>query len=222
MSDILQECRHIFWDWNGTLLNDVGIAVEAMNSMLKRRKMPVMNEDRYRDIFTFPVKDYYSLLGFDFEAESFEKLSTEFIGEFNSRINRFRLHDGVPEVLNTFKRSGVGQSILSASQERELNQAVNKMDIRDYFISVAGLNDHYAKSKVKRGEELLCELGLEPREVLLLGDTVHDYDVANAIGCRCMLIGNGHQSCRRIADCNAPVIKSVSELIGFIKGEAIA
>ena len=75
----LVQYKHIIWDWNGTLLNDGWLFVEVMNIVLKRRKMKPITLDSYREIFRFPVKDYYMKLGFDFEKESFESSGLEFI-----------------------------------------------------------------------------------------------------------------------------------------------
>ncbi len=210
------------WDWNGTLLDDVDIVIDAMNSLLKRRKLPLLDMERYKDLFTFPVKNYYARLGFDFSLEPFEELATEYISEFNSNKYLFKLHPGAGEVLGFIHGMGISQSILSASQEQELIEAVNRLNISDFFIRIAGLNNHYAISKVDRGKDLLAELGLEPDEVLLIGDTVHDYEVAKEIGCGCLLIYNGHQSYQRISGCTACMIETISEVIDFIKGEAIA
>ena len=59
----------VFWDWNGTLLDDVDVCIEAMNRLLERRGMDLISIERYRDIFDFPVKNYYEKLGFDFDNE---------------------------------------------------------------------------------------------------------------------------------------------------------
>ena len=71
--DSIKAYKHIIWDWNGTLLDDVDIVIDCMNSLLKKRNLPLLHVDKYKDIFTFPVKDYYSQLGFDFTTEPFEK-----------------------------------------------------------------------------------------------------------------------------------------------------
>jgi phosphoglycolate phosphatase len=218
----MKNYKHIIWDWNGTLLDDVHIVIEAMNGLLEKRGLPLLDPHRYKEIFTFPVRDYYFLLGFDFDAEPFEKLASEFISEFNSRKYRFRLHDGAEEVLNFIKSMGIGQSILSASLERELKADIGRLNIGGYFVRIAGLDNHYAMSKVERGKRLLADLGLEPREVLLIGDTLHDYEVSEEIACDCLLIGGGHQSYERISVCGAGVVETISEVIEFIKGEAIA
>lgn len=222
MLNSIKSYKHIIWDWNGTLLDDVNIVIEAMNSLLRRRELPLLDILKYKDIFAFPVKDYYEQLGFDFHVEPFEQLAFEYISEFNSEKHQFKLHDGVLEVLEFIKSIGVGQSILSASKEQELNDAVNKLNISKYFIRVVGLNNHYAASKLERGKELLDDLGLNPKEVLFIGDTIHDYEVAKEIGCDCLIICNGHQNFKRISSCDTNIINTISKVVDFIKGEYIA
>lgn len=220
--DVNRNYKHIIWDWNGTLLNDVRVAVDTMNRLLKIRNLQLLDIERYKDIFTFPVKDYYAQLGFDFSVDPFEMLATEYISQFNSNKHKFKLHNGVGNVLKAIKNLGVSQSILSASEEKELIEAVSELNINDYFIRIAGLTNHYAVSKVTRGKELIADLKLNPDGVLLIGDTVHDYDVSKELGCDCLLICNGHQSFRRISDCNTSVVKTISDVIDFIGTEAIA
>ena len=71
--------KHIIWDWNGTLLNDGWLFVDVMNSILTRRGMDTITLEKYREIFGFPVKDYYLKLGFNLKKEPFEKSGLEFI-----------------------------------------------------------------------------------------------------------------------------------------------
>ncbi len=214
--------KHIIWDWNGTLLNDVHIAIECMNRLLQKRHLPLLDTHRYKNIFSFPVKDYYSQLGFDFNVEPFEKLAAEYISEFRSEDNDFRLYNGTELVLEYINQLGIGQSILSASQEGELLDIVTKLKIYQYFHKVAGLNNHYAVSKMERGMDLLTELDVKPKEVLLIGDTIHDYEVANELGCDCLLISNGHQSYERVISCNTDIIQSITEVVDVLNSEAIA
>ena len=51
----------ILWDWNGTLLDDVALCVDALNRLLARYGYPQRyDRDQYRAIFGFPVQDYYA------------------------------------------------------------------------------------------------------------------------------------------------------------------
>ena len=213
MIEGLSKYKHIIWDWNGTLINDIWLVVEIMNKMLKKRNMPGIDVKKYREIFDFPVIDYYAKLGFDFSDESFEELTVEFIGEYYQRFNECKLFDKVEEVLKKIRDRGISQSILSASKEDVLIEKIKYYGIDKYFIRIIGLENHYAESKVEKGKEWIAELNLDPQDVLLMGDTAHDYIVSKHIGCDCLLIANGHYSYERLAKLGVDVIGTLKEMI---------
>ena len=137
----------IIWDWNGTLLNDVDACVESINQMLKKRSMGFLSKDDYKGIFTFPVQKYYETLDFDFEKESFEKLSVEYINLYkeNSRISL--LQEGSVDALKYFKSENYKQIIVSASEQTALENQMKQRKIYNYFDAIIGLDNIHAKSK---------------------------------------------------------------------------
>jgi len=204
--------KHIIWDWNGTLINDVWLVVEIMNKMLEKRNLSRIDSKKYREIFDFPVTKYYSKLGFDFSDESFEELTDEFISEYYTRFNKCKLFAGAEEVLKKISDMGISQSILSASKEDVLIEKIKHYGIDKYFFRIIGLENHYAESKVERGKKWIAELNLNPQDVLLIGDTIHDYDVSKHIGCDCLLVANGHHSYERLAKLGIDVIRTLKEI----------
>ena len=205
--------KHIIWDWNGTLVDDVWLVVEIMNKMLKKRNLHRIDSKKYREIFDFPVTKYYLKLGFDFSAESFEELTDEFISEYYRRFNECKLFDEVEEVLKKIRDRGISQSILSASKEDVLIEKIKHYGIDKYFCRIIGLENHYAESKVERGKKWIAKLNLNPQEVLLVGDTIHDYDVSKYIGCDCLLVANGHHNYEKLAKLGVDVISTLKEII---------
>ncbi len=66
----------ILWDWNGTLLDDVELCVDALNRLLEKHAYPQRyDRDQYRAIFGFPIEEYYVRAGFDFSRHSFAMLA---------------------------------------------------------------------------------------------------------------------------------------------------
>lgn len=64
----------VLWDWNGTLLDDVDLCVDALNRLLARFHYPQRyDKTQYREIFCFPVQDYYVRAGFDFSRTPFDE-----------------------------------------------------------------------------------------------------------------------------------------------------
>ncbi len=212
MIEKIVKYKHIIWDWNGTLINDIWLVVEIMNKMLKKRNLPRIDSKKYRDIFDFPVTKYYSKLGFDFSNEPFKKLTNEFISEYYQRFNECKLFDEAEEVLEKIRDRGISQSILSASKEDVLIEKIKYYGIDKYFSKIIGLENHYAESKIERGKKWIAELNLNPQEVLLIGDTIHDYDVSKHIGCDCLLVANGHHSYERLTSLEIDVIGTLKEI----------
>jgi phosphoglycolate phosphatase len=207
--------KHIIWDWNGTLLDDAWLCVEIINKVLQRRNLPEITENHYRRIFRFPVIQYYQQLGFDFRKESFEVVSTEFITEYDDRKYQCRLRENAVQTLAAFFERGVSQSLLSAAKHASLNDIIRHFGIDHYFREVSGLEDHHAFGKTENARRMIAEINCEAQEVLLVGDTVHDYEVAQEIGVNCCLIPGGHQEHQRLAACGVKMLTSLEELISF-------
>ncbi len=204
----------IIWDWNGTLLNDVDACVESMNIMLEKRAINKITTDYYKSIFTFPVKKYYKELGFDFEKESFEKLSIEYIGLYKKNSKNSPLQPGVVELLEYFKSKNNKQVILSASEQVALENQVKQRNILDYFDSLIGLDNIHAKGKINNAKDFIENSTDFYDQIVLIGDTMHDLEVAKEINAKCFLVTNGHQQIsKEKINGYALVISSLLDLI---------
>ena len=209
--------KHVIWDWNGTLLDDVGLCVDVMNGVLRRRNMPALTHKRYQEVFDFPVVDYYRRLGFDFEKEPFEVSGTEFIVEYEKRRHEAQLQPYAERTLKTVEKLGVTQSLLSAYKQETLEELTHYLGVRDFFIGVVGLDDHYAYGKIDLAKRWMEELRHRPHEVLFVGDTVHDHEVAREIGADCVLIASGHHTGRKLEGCGVPVLESLPNVVTYLK-----
>lgn len=206
--------QHIIWDWNGTLLDDVHLCVQIGNKLLQKRNMPTVTVNWYQENFDFPVIDYYRKIGFDFSVESFEKVAHEYIAEYNARRFECKLHNNALDVLNFFKSLSITQSVLSAYQHTSLKEAVEFFNLNHYFTELIGLNDYYAGSKIENGKRFIKSLGQKGSNVLFIGDTMHDFDVAKAIGADCLLVCNGHNHRQKLQICkSATLINFLAEIL---------
>ena len=204
--------RHVIWDWNGTLFDDAWLCVDIMNGMLRERNLPEMSLQKYAEIFDFPVRDYYAKLGFDDAIDPFEKLSDTFIGEYLRRKFECQLRDGTRETLAGLQENGVQQSVLSAAKHDHLLRILGHFEIMDFFRDVSGIDNHHADGKLENAHAMMAALKLSPKTTLLVGDSLHDWHVAEAIGVDCVLIPGGHQSPGRLTAAGAKMIHSLRDL----------
>jgi phosphoglycolate phosphatase len=208
----LKDINLIIWDWNGTLLDDVAVCVDAINLLLSDRQLPLLDKTSYQKIFTFPVKDYYKKAGFNFDKEPFEIPAMQFMDLYRASLIKASLHTESIPVLNKLKLLGFKQAVLSAMEQELLHELLVRYKISDFFDGKFGIDNHYGSGKIERGKELIHKMKRNPEECLLIGDTLHDADVASELGCRCLLFDGGHQSRKKLETSGNEVLSDLSDI----------
>jgi phosphoglycolate phosphatase len=222
MANSLMKYKHIIWDWNGTLLDDASIVADVMNVMLKKRNIPTITYEYYREIFDFPIINNYIKLGFNFSIESFEEVTQEFNIEYEKENENYFLHGNAENMLKRIQNAGISQSILSAAHQESLEYFTRYFKIEDYFMKLIGLDNYMAASKIENGRKWISSLPYSLDEILLIGDTTHDYEVSKEIGCDCVLVASGHQNEERLLSCNVNVYKSLDDLYNDLYESVVA
>jgi phosphoglycolate phosphatase len=207
----------VIFDWNGTLLDDVEVSILAMNQMLVKRNYQPLDTEKYKSIFTFPVKDYYKAAGVDFENHEWKTVAMEFIGNYREHVPKSGLHSCVLSVLEFFRNRQTRQFILSAMEQDFLEETIAIRNIEHYFEKIVGLNNHYAATKTETAKLLVEEINLPPDRILMFGDTIHDFEVAQDAGIACVLVADGHQSRERLETTGCRVISGLGEIMEFVK-----
>ena len=117
----------VLWDWNGTLLDDVALCVDALNRLLRIYHYPQQYSlAQYREIFGFPIEDYYIRAGFDFSKNSYKELADDYMQDYLARAGACPLAESAVPALSLLKGAGVQQVILSASNLPVLEQQVTE------------------------------------------------------------------------------------------------
>ncbi len=207
--------KAIIWDWNGTLLDDCDICLMGINKLLSERGIPEISKARYKQIFTFPVKKYYAKAGFDFSKESFDIPAIEFIDIYYDNLDKLNLFDGAIEMLQFFQDKGLKQIILSATESEYLQNTIDKFQLGHFFEQIQGTDDHFAHSKADKAKLIREQLKLDDNEILYIGDTLHDLEIGEILGCKTILVSYGHQAPDRFPN-GADIIDSLSELKAYL------
>jgi phosphoglycolate phosphatase len=185
-----------------------------MNILLTQESLPNITVEKYKSIFTFPVIEYYRIAGHTFEKNSFEVIGKQFIDEYEIRKNNCQLYPGVTELLEILQSEKINQYLLSAYEQNSLNNILDVYGIKNYFKYVVGLDNIYAggKSHLARSLESKIRSNGKAGDILLIGDTIHDYEVAREINSDCILLSHGHQDEERLLMLGIPVVKNFEEL----------
>ena len=208
----------IIWDWNGTLLDDVDAAVNALNRMLSVRGIAPTTRDYYREHFGFPVRPFYAELGVDLEHEDWDRICVDF-HRFVEEEPKFLRPDAC-EALTLAARSGMRQFVLSALREDLLKRDIAAAGIDSFFGALFGVDNLDGATKLDRGHDLVQYLTAAsetlPPRIVCVGDTLHDAEVAQALGAQCILVDGGHQTAERLTAAGVPVMSSLVAAVQHI------
>lgn len=205
--------KYIIWDWNGTILDDPQLNLEVVNTLLQRRGRRLIRDiAEYQEKFQFPIIKFYESLDFDLENEKFEDIAKEYVFEFDERFYELEIFPDAESTIREFKFKGIEQIVLSQTEQRWLEKQVNFHGVDYLFTELLGARDIYVKGKVGIALEWITKNDIDTAQVLMVGDTLHDFEVAQNIGCDCILIARGHYSKERLLSAGVLVLDSIEEL----------
>lgn len=202
----------VIWDWNGTLLDDLALALSVVNELLQEYGVEPLTTARYRQIFDFPVRAYYERAGLDLERHDFREISEKFCSRFEERLHLARMFPAVPFLLQSIREGGSRQFLLSGTEQQALCRMMHRYGITELFETAQGLEDNLAAGKLEAGRDLVHRCGIEADRTVLIGDTTHDAEVARELGLDCLLLTSGHHSHERLSSLGVPVFDSLETL----------
>ena len=206
----INEYRHIVWDFNGTLIDDLDIGIEIQKIMMHERGIPPITREKYLDSFDFPMRDWYKKNGYD--VGEYDKLAGIWSALYDERVEKCALPKGAKELLDAIRDVGIGQSIVSASHTVPLFRSIERLGIGEYFDNVYGLQNNLAHGKAHLCARLLDDTGISGGDMLLIGDTTQDFLTAQTLGSDCALVACGHQSFSRLKAVNDCTFEDLAQL----------
>ena len=206
---------HIIWDYNGTVVDDVVTSIAAVNKMLESRGLPPTSIEIYRETLTIPLDKYYASVGI--KNADIKKLSVEFQNWCNHFSYLSSIFDGFHNAIKIAKSKSVKNILLSSLYNEFLMNEVEKYKIKNCFDDIIGMQDTAVGSKLNNAKNYLSANNIDAKNVLFVGDLTTDSDMAKALGAKCVLIPNGHNSTKRCASQGVDVVENLIEFSEYIK-----
>ena len=204
----------VIWDFNGTLLDDVDTSIATVNDSLKKYGLPLTDKAEYRRNITMPIVDYYAK-HFDLEKIPMSELAQGYLDGFELYHSLLKAGKGALKALEELSRRGVRQCVVSSYEQRRLEALLSEFGMYDFIDGISGAEDTQCVSKVERGKRWIEKQGIDPKNAIVVGDLTHDFEMAEAMGAKCLLFAGGHQDRARLEGCGVPVIDDLTEVLNY-------
>lgn len=214
--------RHVVWDWNGTLVDDLGAVVAAVNVSLSRLGAEPIDEAAYRRHYTRPVRRFYeSLLDRPVGEREMAGIDRVFHEAYQHLADRLQPGRDARRAVAAVRSAGATQSVLSMWWHADLDAAVRRTGLAEYMVAVDGTRGG-TPGREKAGHlaghlDRLAEMSptLERADIVMIGDITDDADAAEAAGIGCVLYDGRSQPRSMLEGRGVPVAGSLGEALSL-------
>ncbi|WP_347988457.1 HAD-IIIA family hydrolase [Methylomonas sp. AM2-LC] len=173
----------IIFDWDGTLIDSVDWIVYCIQQAAIRHHCRVPDVQAAKDIIGLSIEKAITQLFPDIDDSLREKIVADYAQTFFSKdISRADLFPGVYEMLQQFKVNGYQLAIATGKKSRGLAQAVVATELADLFAATRSSDQAESKPNPLMINQIISELGVDKQRVLMVGDSVHDLQMAMNAG----------------------------------------
>ncbi|MBS4703901.1 HAD-IA family hydrolase [Aeromonas veronii] len=184
----MQDIRLAIFDWDGTLMDSVGRIVACVQGAARDCELAVPSPAQIRQIIGLSLDVAMSRL-FPLCSDSGTAMDERQIATLIERYRHHYLHDATPsplftgagELLHDWRSRGLQLAVATGKSRRGLDRVLDETGLRPLFVTSRGADEARSKPDPLMLEQILDELGLSPRQAVMIGDSVHDMAMAEAI-----------------------------------------
>lgn len=191
--------KAVMVDLDGTMLDTVADLAAAVNLMLAKLGRSSLDEALVRNFVGKGIPNLVqrSLAGNlqgEVDAALFERALPVYLDCYESVNGQHTLlYPGVRDGLDAFKRAGFPLVCVTNKSARFTLPLLRQMQLADYFVLVVAGDTLPKKKPDPLPLTHACkELGIAPRDMLMIGDSLNDTIAARAAGCPVFCVPYGY------------------------------
>jgi phosphoglycolate phosphatase len=199
MNDADKHSGLLIFDWDGTLVDSVAYIAQSMRTAAGEENLPIPTVGAVREIvglgLTEAVQRLFPQLGEADNKAFCARYSTVFRRDQDEPC---RLFDGVRNSLEELRHAGFQLAVATGKSRNGLRRAMQELQMEGLFVASRCADETRSKPDPLMLLELLEELAVAPAHTLMVGDTLHDLDMATNAGVASIAVDYGAHSRARL------------------------
>ena len=201
--------RHVIWDWNGTLVDDLPVVVAAVNVSLAAIGEGPIDADGYRNHYTRPVRVFYDrLLGRPVTDAEWSTIDITFHQSYVDSLHEVPLTHDAEAAIAHVAAAGATQSVLSMWWHHDLVPEVKRRGLEGAMARIEGNTKDAGETKARLLEIHLANLRGNGTTVMI-GDAIDDAEAAMAVGIPAVMYDGGSHHRKELEALEVPVADSL-------------
>lgn len=173
----------VVFDWDGTLLDSIATIVGCTQATLMELGLPPANEADIRSAIGLGIRETVNSFCPGCSEETFDRIVEVYRRLWFERFVREPvLFEGVRILLEGLAREGLLLAVATAKSRRGLSADLERTHLGRFFQASRTVDEAASKPSPDMLLGILDELGVRPEEALMVGDAIHDLQMANNAG----------------------------------------
>ncbi|MDD4913993.1 MAG: HAD-IA family hydrolase [Methylococcales bacterium] len=169
----------IIFDWDGTLVDSIDWIVHCIQQAAARYGCPVPARQAAKDIIGLSIENAIETLFPDVDSRTRQHLAEHYGQMFFSRqISPEDLFPGVHAMLVKLRQGGCRLAIATGKKSSGLAQAIVATGVAELFDASRCSDQTASKPDPLMIDQIIAELNADRRRTLMVGDSVHDLQMA--------------------------------------------
>lgn len=169
----------IIFDWDGTLMDSVGLIVAAMRYAAEKHGLSV-TDDATKSIIGIALVDAFPML-FPNDSDKYDELLATYSEYYVKHCDNDKLFEGIKELIQDLHAQGKTLAIATGKKRKGLQRVLPNSGIQAFFTVTKTADETAGKPNPLMLEQILVETGTRIEDAVFIGDSIHDIRMANAI-----------------------------------------
>ena len=180
----------IVFDWDGTVIDSPGAIVECIREASRDMGLRVPGPEQASHVIGLGLRDSLQLAVPDLPAERYQEFVALYRKHFLEREDSMRLFAGMNDLLGYFSKEHT-LAIATGKSRRGLDRALEYTGVGGFFAASRCADETHPKPHPAMLLELMEEFSMENTQVLMIGDTSHDLEMARAAAVDAVAVSYG-------------------------------
>ncbi len=210
----------IVFDWDGTIIDSTGTIAECIQQAAAEIGVPVPEDAKARHVIGLGLHDSLRQAVPELPASRYSEFVALYRKYFLAREDTMKLFPGMSEMLSELQKTH-SLAVATGKSRRGLDRALDAGGLRRHFAATRCADETEPKPHPAMLHELMQELDKDRSQVLMIGDTSHDLEMARAAGVDALGVTYGAHHEAGLRACSPlQCFSSVDQLHAWLKSHA--
>ena len=190
----------IAFDWDGTLYDSTAVIVRCIQAAVLDVGGRLPSERDAAWVIGLGLAEALAKAAPDVPPEKYPELGARYRHHYLRHQDDLVLFDGVLPMIDALRARGHKLAVATGKSRRGLDLALDTVALRERFDSSRTADETFGKPHPRMLLELMEELDVLPERTLMIGDTIHDLQLATNAGCASVGVSYGAHEPASFAD----------------------